>query len=417
VRLRPPRLLQLLAGGLAALAVALSPAWARALDPTPGAAGAPAQVLVLFRAPPPHFRAGADYGGGYSDLQGRAARERLARQIARQRRLILVTGWPMPLLGLDCYVMQAPPGRSADEVASQLSADPNVAWAEPMNLYRGQSARHADPLFPLQPAATQWRLGDLHEISTGQHVRVAVIDSQVDASHPDLAGQVALQEDFVAGRPAAAAERHGTGVAGVIAARADNGQGIVGVAPRARLMALRACWQEPRGPAAVCDSLSLAKALVFAIEHRAQVINMSLSGPPTLLLGKLIDAAVTRGAAVVAAYDPALPGGGFPASHPGVIAVSDQPRSVAAVLVAPGRDVPVPEPGGRWGLADGSSFAAAHVSGLLALLRQRGPVTRASLVLAAQQGAARAIDPCASLLRAFGPCACGCARVSVATRR
>src|SRR5205823_974050 len=100
--------------------------------------------------------------------------------------------------------------RSAAEVASELSADPSIAWAEPMNLYRAQAVSHNDPLFPLQPAARLWRLGDLHEISTGQNVRVAEIDSRVDVAHPDLVGQIQLAQDFVPDHPAAA-ERHGTG--------------------------------------------------------------------------------------------------------------------------------------------------------------------------------------------------------------
>ncbi|MEI4902441.1 S8 family serine peptidase, partial [Klebsiella pneumoniae] len=91
------------------------------------------------------------------------------------------------------------------------------------------------PLFPFQPAAHAWRLSDLHEISTGRSVRVAVVDSMVDLAHPGLAGQVVVSENFVSGRPGVA-EQHGTGVAGIIAARADNGVGIAGVAPQARLM-------------------------------------------------------------------------------------------------------------------------------------------------------------------------------------
>ena len=78
-------------------------------------------------------------------------------------------------------------------------------------------------------------------------------------------GQVALKENFVDGRRELP-EEHGTAVAGIIAARADNGVGIVGVAPNARLLALRACWQES-SQATVCTSLSLAMALHFAIAH------------------------------------------------------------------------------------------------------------------------------------------------------
>jgi subtilisin family serine protease len=233
---------------------------------------------------------------------------------------------------------------------------------------------------------------------------VAVIDSQVEAGHPDLAGQVAVSADFTRA-PASRGERHGTGVAGVIAAKANNGAGIVGVAPGARLFALRACWEEGRGDT-VCDSVSLAKALHFAIERRAQVINLSLAGPPDMLLDKLLDVALARGATVVAAFDPLLPGGGFPASHKGVVRVQDESLASVqpGVYSAPGRDVPTTQPGGRWSLVDGSSYAAAHVSGLAALLRERVSAG-APLTLVSTRPGGGAIDACASLLRDARACA------------
>ena len=80
----------------------------------------------------------------------------------------------------------------------------------------------------------------------------------------------------------------------------------------------------------MCDTLSLAKALYFAIGHDAQVINLSLSGPPDPLLGRLIDVALARGIVVVGALDPNAADGGFPASHPGVVAVSDDPATAAS---------------------------------------------------------------------------------------
>ena len=89
----------------------------------------------------------------------------------------------------------------------------------------------------------------------------------------------------------------------------------------------------------MCDTLSLAKALYFAIGHDAQVINLSLSGPPDPLLGRLIDAALSRGMVVVGALDPNAADGGFPADHPGVVAVSDDPAiTIPGALVAPGRE-------------------------------------------------------------------------------
>jgi hypothetical protein len=332
----------------------------------------------------------------------------------------LDSDWPMPLVGVDCFVMTVPADQSPDAVATALSHNPGVAWSQPVKLYHGLGAAPPnDPLFRVQPAAREWRLADLHELATGRNVRVAVIDSQVERTHPDLVGQVEIAEDFVGDRPLGG-EAHGTGVAGIIAARANNGLGIAGVAPAARLMALRACWQAPTrqgaAPASVCDSLSLAKALHFAVAHDAQVINLSLSGPPDPLLGKLIDVALARGATVVAAFDRDLPGGGFPASHAGVVPVADESLGAqpAGVFVAPGRDVPTTQPGGRWFLVNGSSFAAAHVSGLFALVRERASHAQgaSALVIWPPGGA---INSCATLLRGSRSCDCACARAPAAS--
>ncbi len=224
----------------------------------------------------------------------------------------------------------------------------------------------------------------------------------VDASQPDLAGQIQTIQDFVLDHPHAP-EQHGTGVAGIIAGIADNHIGIAGVAPHARLMALRACWQEGAATA-VCDSLSLAKALYFAIGHNAQVINLSLSGPPDPLLGRLIDVALARGMVVVAAVDPHAPEGGFPASHAGVVAVSDDPATTApGALVAPGRDAPTTEPGGRFALVSGSSYAAAHVSGLFALMREHNGRAAGPVALVTFRPGGGPIDTCASLMHAACP--------------
>jgi hypothetical protein len=381
----------------------------------PATAEAPQRVLVLLRMPPEHAGPGAG-AGSYGDQAGSAARRRIASRLAQKHGLVLVDSWPMPLLGVDCYIMEAPPGRSADEAAQSLSREPGVAGAQVSHAFRGEGAAvaHDDPLFLAQPAAREWRLADLHELATGRDVRVAVIDSMVDLTQPDLVGQVQVSRNFVPDRPALP-EDHGTGVAGLIAARADNGVGIVGIAPHARLMALRACWESPSGPArttgTICDTLSLARALHFAIDHHAQVINLSLGGPDDVLLGQLIDAAELRGIKVVAAYDRKAPGGGFPASHPGVIAVADEPLAPlpTGVYTAPGRDVPTTQPGGRWLLVSGSSYAAAQVSGLLALVIERRPLEPKALSLVAARSGG-GIDACASLLRVWRRDDCACAR-------
>jgi Subtilase family len=372
------------------------------------------QVLVLLRLTPEHFRPNAEYGDSYGDGLGHSARQRVAARLARAHKLTLVSAWPLPLIGVDCFIMTVPAGQTPEQVAAQLSRDPGVEWSQPMSLYHAQSAEAPnDPLFKAQPAAREWRLADLHEIATGRNVLVAVIDSQIENSHPDLIGQVQISQNFVPDRPDAP-EQHGTEIAGIIAAIEGNGIGIAGVAPRARLMGLRACWQPtPRqsgSAGTVCDSLSLAEALHFAIAHNVQVINLSLSGPPDLLLGRLVDVATARGVTVVGAYDRSLPGGGFPASHAGVVAVVDEsPGSpIPGIVSAPGRDIPTTEPGGRWTLVNGSSFAAAHVSGLFALLHQRAPRAQSLTLVALPAGSG--IDACGTLLRVSRPCDCACAR-------
>jgi subtilisin family serine protease len=371
--------------------------------PTSAAPAMSAQVMVMLNLPLPHFRAGASYTGSYRNDGGHSARKSIALSLARTHGLTLVADWPMPLLGVDCYVLALPPGADAERIAALLANDTRVEWAQPVAQFHALGA--SDPLYPVQPAAAQWQLSELHRSVTGRKVRVAIVDSGVDVQHPDLAGQVALRENFVDGQ-AYVAENHGTAVAGIIGALADNGIGIRGVAPGSQLLALRAC-REQVGQGAQCDSFSLGKALNFAIEHAPNVINMSLTGPPDRLLQRLIDLAMVRGIAVVGAADPLRADGGFPASLPGVFAVGADS--------APARDIPTTLPAGRFGVVSGVSYAAAHVSGLLALLDEAHPGATPTQLRSflhgglAKVGGMQAIDACVALAQASANCVCACA--------
>lgn len=404
---RPSTLLTLLACFAAAFLV-VHPTPARGATPS---AAPERQILVMVRQPPEHYRLGGVYGGGYGDGLARSARSRLGRRIARDHGLIFLEDWPMPMIGVDCLVMAVPDGQSTAAAAEAVSHDSAVSWAQPVEVYRaqGEPASHNDPLYPAQPAAKEWRLAEIHQFATGRGVRVAIIDSGIEATHPDLSGRIELSRNFVAGRKPAT-EMHGTGVAGIIVAKADNGLGIAGVAPDAHVLGLRACWQaQASDPATLCDSFSVAKALYFAIANNPDVINLSLSGADDKLIRQLLDAGLRRKIAIVAAVDAKRGDGGFPASAPGVIAVSDVALAGLRnrVYTAPGRDVPTTEPGGRWFLVSGSSYAAAHVSGLLALIREEqrsGPPT-----LVRKSSRDGAIDACASVLRVARRCDCRCA--------
>jgi subtilisin family serine protease len=252
-----------------------------------------------------------------------------------------------------------------------------------------------------------------------------VVDSGIDASHPDLQGQLTLNDNFVDTGPTPP-ENHGTAVAGIIAARAGSG-GILGIAPQAKVMGLRACWQQ-RDLATRCNSFTLSKAINFAIQNNAQIINLSLSGPPDRLLDRLLDVALERGISVVGAIDPHATGAAFPASHRGVLAVASQPRtdappasnnivrtnsdssSAQPPLLAPGNDIPTTAPGGRWAFVNGSSYAAAHVTGMLALLDELRPGTPpAQMRTLLQSGAAlhtATIDACTAISRLVRDLSC-----------
>lgn len=382
------------------------------------------QVLVMLRAPAPHFQpAGAYSGSGYRAAPGDAARRNIARQLAREHGLVLVDDWPMPSLGVDCFVMRAAPGVSTAQLAADLAKDVRVESAQPMQMFHALGhADRGDPLYTLQPAAGRWHLAELHEIATGKGVIVAVIDSGVDTVHPELRGQVVMTRNFVDG-DRYRAERHGTAVAGIVAAREDNGLGIAGVAPEARVLALRACW-ERQGSGAECNSFTLAKALQFALEQRVDVLNLSLAGPRDRLLERLLDVAMTHRVAVVGAVDPNHATNGFPAACPGVIAVAGDRAGHApsGALVAPERDIPAPAPGGGFELVNGTSFATAQVSGLVALMLETSPrldKARLQTAMLSQTGVGLAlqrsamVDACVAVARASGRCACDCDAASL----
>jgi subtilisin family serine protease len=122
------------------------------------------------------------------------------------------------------------------------------------------------------------------------------------------------------------------------------------------------------------------------------------------LLARLIDMALARGTVVVSALDARAPGGGFPASHAGVIAVTDDAAAaIPGAVVAPGREAPTTQPGGRFAFVNGSSYAAAHVSGLFALMREHDRKGRAPITLVTLRPGGGPIDTCASVLRAACP--------------
>lgn len=247
----------------------------------------------------------------------------------------------------------------------------------------------------------QWQLSSLraasawHE-STGSGVTVAVLDSGVDANHVDLRGQVLPGADFVDGTTDGRTDPvgHGTTVAALIAGRSDDSSGVEGVAPRAKILPVRVLDAQNK----YSDAANVAKAVRWAVDHGADVVNMSLGGGlRSPALADAIDYAYRRNVVVVACTGNQLPGGTndvwYPAREPGVVAVAglaedgDEPTLWSGtltgpdtVLVAPAVNVLGARPGGYWRV-EGTSFAAPLVSATAALIRSRWPNMNADNVI------------------------------------
>lgn len=332
-----------------------------------------------------------------------------ARALEADHPILLVSEWPLASISVHCLVFRLTgPDSGASAVRAALARDARVRTVQPMQGFGTLAADYDDELFALQDGLHAIRGPRVHAVATGRGVRVAVIDTQADTAHPDLANRVRLARDFVGERAEPVAEVHGTAVAGVIAADGTNRAGMVGVAPDAELMALRACWEEHPGAPGRCTSFSLARALNFALLNEVDVINLSLGGPHDPLMAELVDALLARGAVVIAARGEGA-AARFPASHPGVIAVASADAGAAPGAVpAPGTDILSAAPGRSFDFYSGSSVAAAHVSGIAALLLETQPRLGPAALRAALVSANRVppdlvtVDACAALQAVTG---------------
>lgn len=245
----------------------------------------------------------------------------------------------------------------------------------------------------------QWQLSTLRaprawQLADGAGVTVAVIDSGVAADHPDLDGQVLAGLDLVdrIGNGSFDPVGHGTTVAALIAGR-DDDQGVVGLAPKAKILPVRVLDSENKYD----DARVVAEGVRWAVDHDAKVINLSLGGgAASEALAEAIDYAFDRDVVVVACVGNVSTGGPteiwYPAREPGVLAVTAIAPGARrqlwqgsltggqAVLAAPGTDLLGAKPGGYWRV-QGTSFAAPLVSATAALVRSRWPQMSAADVV------------------------------------
>ncbi|HEU4781606.1 MAG TPA: S8 family serine peptidase [Steroidobacteraceae bacterium] len=405
---------------LAAIALVLSDAATAAPPPVltpPEVRTAPAQFIVVAVANPvtgrPAAVGGTAHGyGTHTNYRISASATALIREIASQYSLTRVSEWPIEQLNMHCVLFRIPPGTTREAIIEKLKADKRILIVQPLNEFESAAETFDDPYARLQSNVRALDVAEAHNFSRGAGIRVAIIDTGVDTRHPDLAGRTQLTRNYIDNDEAAfRGDRHGTQVAGLIAAAANNGIGIVGVAPDVKLQAYKACWQASASTAGRCNSFTIAQALADAITAKAQVINLSLVGPSDALLEALVDKATAAGVIVVGAVS-ADPRFGFPAKLPRVLPVAES-EAVASlgddILRAPARDIVTLVPDGHYDFASGSSLATAQVSGVVALLLARDQklgITRLRELLAQStenhdttRGPFRSVNACTAVVR------------------
>jgi hypothetical protein len=330
-----------------------------------------------------------------------------------------VSAWPIEPLHMHCAVLRLPDGADRGALLASLLRDPRILLAQPLQTFATRSGDYNDPYVALQRGFQQMHVSDAHRWSRGEGVKVAIIDTGVDTRHPDLAGSVAAAVNFVDSDAAQfRRDRHGTEVAGVIAAVANNREGIVGVAPEARLLVYKACWQEHAGAdAALCNSFTLARAMAAAMAAHAQIINLSLAGPDDVLLSDLIREGLRRGILFIGAAAAEMPEGKAALLHQaGVIEVASEEdhASQSTALYAPGREILTLLPDGHYDFASGDSMATAQVTGVVSLMmakRRELSAADAYQILRATSAPLGAeqrehVDACAAMAALLGLGAC-----------
>jgi len=287
-------------------------------------------------------------------------------------------------------------GGTVQAMIRGLAGEPLVAGAQPNYIY----VLAQDPVAPVnndQYAPAKLRLIEAHRLATGNRVLVALIDTGVDAAHPDLAGAVAANFDATA--DGAGPGQHGTGMAGAIAAH----RALLGTAPRVGLLTVSAFGSKSSNTDGT--TFSIVKGLDWAAEQGARVVNMSFAGPADPRLRDALVKVSRRGIVLIAAAGNAGPRSPplYPAADPNVIAVTATDvedalfaganRGSHIAVAAPGVDVLVPGTRGTYQLTTGTSVAAAQVSGVVALLIERNPSLAPADVRRILTRTAKAIAP------------------------
>jgi subtilisin family serine protease len=298
--------------------------------------------------------------------------------MARRLNLTLLETHSFALTGRTLQRWRIDGRNSVPRTLSRMLPFSRITTAQPNFVYVfGQAQPPAQSDAGAQYVVPKLHLREAHKITNGDDVLVAVIDSKIDATHPDLAGVIAEQYDAL-GTPGPA-HVHGTGMAGAIASHSK----LLGVAPKVKLLAVRAFSEGKTG--AQGTTFNILKGLDWAASKNARIVNMSFAGPSDSMLRDMLAKAHARGIVLIAAVGNAGPRSPplYPAADPGVIGVTatdvddkllpQANRGPQVAVAAPGVQVLEPAPDDGYQVTTGTSVAAAHATGVAALLLARNP--------------------------------------------
>ena len=322
-------------------------------------------------------------------------------QFAARNNLSQIETQNFPLIGNSLYRWRIGGGRSVGSIVTALGSDNIVATVQPNYIFSLQDDA-ADTAPVAQGDSGQYVLAELQvapaqQLAIGKNILVAVIDSEIDAAHPDLGGTIVKSFDALPGAPPP--HVHGTSIAGAIASHGK----LLGIAPGAEILAVHAF--DGAAGEATANSFAIYKGVQWAADNNARIINMSFAGPSDPMLARLLAAAYGKGIVLIAAAGNGGPQSEplYPAADPDVIAVTatDDKEHVFAManrgryiaVAAPGVDILSLAPGGAYQLSSGTSIAAAHVSGIAAMLLERNPSLRPSDIRSTLIATARQIGP------------------------
>lgn len=314
-------------------------------------------------------------------IQARADTGRdLIERLAQAGELVIRETQTLGLLNSVIYLAAASSASRVRRAIRELSSNPAIISVQVNSTFvLQQQPSEGDPA---QYALPKMHLPKAHLTATGEGVRIGVIDTAVDVRHPEFAGSIVSSYDLFPNEDTSGL--HGTGVVGGISAHGR----LMGAAPSALIFNVVAFGEKH----SIGTTYRIVRGLDWAAAQGVRVINMSFGGPRDPLMQVVLKAAQDKGIVLVAAVGNNGPSGPplYPGAYPSVIAVTATDsndrlfpaatRGSHISIAAPGADIFLPAPEGKYQLTSGTSFSAAYVTGIVALMIEANPMLTPELV-------------------------------------